>query len=310
MPTHFYTTNPNERQNAIQNGFHDEGIACFVWTAPAHGPAPLFRADKSGGQIPEPPGDHLYTMSLTEHENAMNNLGYYGEGITGYIYPEASAGAVPFFRAFSPAGGHFYTTNSAELQAAVAGGFVDEGVTGFILTHTAGGAIPLFRLYRVTHLYTTDPNERERALQQGYSDEGIAGFVFPTPPTGPAALFRAYCPSTGCHLYTMDMDQYDSAVGSGQYVSEGIACYILPWSQVAFNGYAGPAIALWRADLYLDLSQNPNGPAGDFFYTTNPAEYHNAVFNLGYGAVGVAGAVLPHAFRDGGVPFYRLFGPV
>jgi hypothetical protein len=308
MPTHFYTTNSNERQNAIQNGFHDEGIAGFVWTAPAPGPAPLFRADKNTGQIPQPPGDHFYTMSLTEHENAMTNLGYEGEGITGYIYPVASAGAVPFFRAFSPAGGHFYTANPAEFQSALSNGFVNEGAAGFILPHAADGAIPLFRLYRVTHLYTTDPNERQRALAQGYSDEGIAGFVFPTPPTGPAALFRAYCPSTGCHLYTMDMDQYDGAVGGiGQYLPEGIACYILPWSQVGNSLYNGSGIALWRADLYL--AQNPNGPASDFFYTTNLAEYDNATLHLGYQAPGVAGAVLPHPFREN-VPFYRLFGPV
>jgi Repeat of unknown function (DUF5648) len=306
MPSHFYTTNPNERQNAIQNGFRDEGISCFVFTAPAPGPAPLFRSDKNGGQIPEPPGDHLYTMSLTEHDNSMSNLGYYGEGITGYIYAGASAGAIPFFRAFSQAGGHFYTTNPAEFQSALASGFVDEGVTGFILPKATDGAIPLFRLYRVTHLYTTDPNERQQAIAQGYSDEGIAGFVFPAPPIGPAALFRAYCPSTGCHLYTMGLAQYDGVVNSGEYVPEGIACYILPWSQVGYTGYDGSAIALLRADLYAD----PNKPASDFFYTTNAAEHHNAVFNLGYNEEGVTGAVLPHPFRDGGIPFYRLFGPV
>jgi len=64
-----------------------------------------------------------------------------------------------------------------------------------------------------------------------------------------------------------------------------------------------------RRPLFGSKSE-PKWASERFFYTTNQAEYHNAVFNLGYGAVGVTGAVLPHAFRDGAVPFYRLFGPV
>ena len=142
--THFYTSDPNERQNAINNlGFHDEGIACYVYGAPPPGPAPLYRAYHPTTEA------HFYTMSLPERDNATNTSGYVGEGIACYIYGQQQPGAVPLYRAFQPASDdHFYTTSLAEHNNAVQHlGYNDEGVTGHVMPGPASGVIPLYRMY-------------------------------------------------------------------------------------------------------------------------------------------------------------------
>jgi len=144
MTAHFYTTDVNERQNAIQNlGFADEGIACYVFTAAAPGPAPLFRAYHPSTNA------HFYTMSMPERDNATNHLGYVAEGIACYIDAQQAAGTSALYRAYQPSSDdHFYTTNQAEFQNAVQHlGYNNEGIAGNVLTNTSGGAVPFYRMY-------------------------------------------------------------------------------------------------------------------------------------------------------------------
>jgi len=67
--------------------------------------------------------------------NAVGNLGYSAEGISGYIYPNQICNSIPLYRAYSGgATDHFYTTDFNEWQNAVNNlGYSAEGVTGYIL---------------------------------------------------------------------------------------------------------------------------------------------------------------------------------
>jgi thioredoxin 1 len=92
---------------------------------------------------------------------------------------------VPLLRAFSPGSGdHFYTTDVAERDNAVAKvGYVNEGVTCQVLPAAGTGTTPLLRAFNPTngdHFYTTSAAERDNAVANGYRNEGIACHVFPS----------------------------------------------------------------------------------------------------------------------------------
>ncbi len=154
---HFYTTSATERDNAIaQYGYTSEGTACHVYSFPGSGRLPLFRALKKYGavvrlhativqyyvsegiacQVFASPqagttplfrlfrpasGDHLYTISATERDNAIAQHGYNDEGTACHVFLSAQAGTTPLFRLFDAASGdHFYTISAAERDNAIA----------------------------------------------------------------------------------------------------------------------------------------------------------------------------------------------
>ena len=91
----------------------------------------------------------------------------------------------PLLRAFSPGSGdHFYTTDVAERDNAVAKvGYVNEGVTCRVFPAAGTGTTPLLRAFNPTsgdHFYTTSAAERDNAVANGYRNEGIACHVFPS----------------------------------------------------------------------------------------------------------------------------------
>ena len=99
-----------------------------------------------------PVGDHFYTTSAAERDNAVANLGYINEGIACDVLGAAGAGTTPLFRVFSPASGdHFYTTDVAERDNAVANlGYVDESIACDVFPAAGAGTTPLFRAFSLT----------------------------------------------------------------------------------------------------------------------------------------------------------------
>ncbi|KAH6901599.1 hypothetical protein BKA70DRAFT_1568422 [Coprinopsis sp. MPI-PUGE-AT-0042] len=139
--------------------------------------------------------------------------------------------AVPLLRAYNPIiGDHFYTTNAAERDNAVAVlGYVAEGVTGYLFPKPELHTVPLYRTYHLVltdHFYTTNAVEKDAAIRQlGYFDEGIVGYVYPDTECGGHPLFRAYSAALGNHFYTMGQSEWENSVGLG-YAQEGIAGYL------------------------------------------------------------------------------------
>ena len=200
---HFYTRSATEHANAVTKlGYQDEGIACHVFAEAGTGRKPLFRLlKKFGGGIRIhlkivqdyvieetaafvfPPndasavpllrafnpatGDHFYTTSKTEHQNAVLN-GYNDEGTACTVPSPTTPGTVALLRAYNPGNGdHFYTTSKAEHDHAVqALGYNDESVACQVFSSAQPKTVPLFRLYDAAsgdHFYTVSTNERDTA---------------------------------------------------------------------------------------------------------------------------------------------------
>jgi Repeat of unknown function (DUF5648) len=58
---------------------------------------------------------HFYTTNKTEGDKVSTQIGWFPEGITGYLYLQQQPGTVPLYRYYNPdIGDHFYTTNKTE----------------------------------------------------------------------------------------------------------------------------------------------------------------------------------------------------
>jgi hypothetical protein len=73
------TTDPNERNSAIDQGYQDQGITGYIATSQLRGTVPLFRFYNAGT------GQHIYTTSWREREQALRS-GMNDEGVTGYVW--------------------------------------------------------------------------------------------------------------------------------------------------------------------------------------------------------------------------------
>jgi Repeat of unknown function (DUF5648) len=130
---HVYTADDTEYGEYIAENFHDEGVLGYVFPN-ASFPSnigPLYETYNPND------GSHFYTMGFAERNNATNNLGMKGCGISCYIYRDGAqpAGAIQLFRAYNATtDDHLYTTDSNELSELVAHfGYKSEGVTGWVL---------------------------------------------------------------------------------------------------------------------------------------------------------------------------------
>jgi hypothetical protein len=203
---HFYTTSKPEHDAAVASGgYVSEGIAGYAFPAAAAGRIPVFRAYKrygarlklhikivqnyvaegssgfvfgaaGAGRTPllrayhPASGDHFYTVSASEHQNAVANLGYVNEGTACWVPAASAAGAIPLLRSFNPqVSDHFYTTSAAEHQNAVSHlGYVNEGVACHVFAANQAGTTPFFRMYNAEvsdHFYTISAVERTNAQQ-------------------------------------------------------------------------------------------------------------------------------------------------
>jgi hypothetical protein len=247
-----------------------------------------------------PVGDHFYTTSAAERDNAIAFYGYVPEGIACFVYPLVGGdGAAELFRLYNPGNGdHFYALSTTERDTAVASGYLSEGIGCLAYAMPQSGTVPFFRLYNPgngDHFYTTSTTEVNSAIAGGYVSEGTACHVYSGPGSQRTELFRLYNPGNGDHFYTTSAAERDSAAASG-YVVEGAACYVpttLPDSPPVFG-----TIPLFR--LY-----NPGN--GDHFYTTSAAERDTAAGG-GYSIEGVACYVFGSA-TEGTTPLFRLYNP-
>jgi Common central domain of tyrosinase/Repeat of unknown function (DUF5648) len=243
-------------------------------------------------------GDHFYTISAAERDNAIASFGYQSEGIACYLFASAPSGIIPLFRLLNPQNGdHFYTASLEERDNAVVNlGFQAEGIACHAFAQQSVGTTPIFRLLHPEsgdHFYTTSAGERDNAVASfGYQTEGVACYAFDTQAPGTSALYRLLNAQNGDHFYTVSVVEQDNAVAQFGYHTEGIACYLFA---------SEPA---GTAPFYRLL----NPQSGDHFYTLSSVERDNAIANLGYQTEGVA----CYAFDSqsaGSTPVFRLFNP-
>ena len=116
LGTHFYTTDEEERVNAIATlGYQNQGIACYILNSQDNGSMPLYRLFN---QIT---GAHLYTTDIAEYDEARANKHYFiDKGCIGYVYDMQVNGTQPLYRLQHPEiGDNFYTTSSSERDIAI-----------------------------------------------------------------------------------------------------------------------------------------------------------------------------------------------
>jgi len=291
-----------------------------------------------------PIGDHFYTTSAPERDNAIANVGYVSESVACWVpVGAAPVGQVPFYRLFNEeTGDHFYTTSAQERDEAIAfAGYVFEGVACDVFAGSTAGAVPLHRLYNPQngdHFYTSSAAERDSAVSTfGYLSEGVAAWVPIAADATTTPLFRLLNLG-GDHFYTTSAPERDSAIANDGYVFEGIACNVVvpqvssrtPLYRLFNQRTADHFYTMSAAERATAISQGGytaegvacdvfGAPApgttplyrllhpgnGDHFYTTSAAERDNAVANVGYVSEGVAG----HVYAAGGTdraPLYRL----
>jgi Repeat of unknown function (DUF5648)/Metallo-peptidase family M12B Reprolysin-like len=147
-----------------------------------------------------PQGDHFYTTSAAERDNAVSSFFYVSEGTACFVYPESGAGRTDFFRLVNGANGdHFYTTWAAERDNAIISfGYASEGTACWVHPAPAAGTVPLLRLRSNStgdHFYTTNATEAAHAVAQlNYVSEGTACHVFPASTAATVPLFRLFKP--------------------------------------------------------------------------------------------------------------------
>ncbi len=126
---HFFTISATERNAALSSGYNDEGTGFNGYSAQGTsvaGTSPVYRAYNPTTQ------DHFYTTNFAEYASAQNG-GYKQEGVGFNDYasisdPASTVFVNPVYRVYKAStGDHFYTTNVAERDAAIAGGYISEG---------------------------------------------------------------------------------------------------------------------------------------------------------------------------------------
>lgn len=137
---HLYTTDQNEVDKIVPNGWRLEGRAGWIFPRSVVGTTPLYRRYRQSD------GDHLYTTSKDEADRAIFTYGYIDEGIAGFVATQEVPGTRPFRRFNNSKFGHFYTADVNDAATAVQQvGYVEEGLAGYIwtgptsVTQTGGG---------------------------------------------------------------------------------------------------------------------------------------------------------------------------
>jgi len=148
------------------------------------------------------------------------------------LFPDSTAR--PLYRLYYGGIHNFLTCDFYEAHSLVssAGGMM-VSVIGCVYpqSNQAPGLTPLFRLYGAAgdHIFTIDPGERDALVAHGYTLEGTVGYVRAQSAPGWQPLYRAWNPSSGQHLYTQDVSEFNAL--SPSWAREGVTFYLLSPSQ-------------------------------------------------------------------------------
>lgn len=118
---HFYTGNPNEKNQLSSLGWKYEGVA---WYAPQSSNTPVYRLYNKNSS------DHHYTTDSNEKDTLVRS-GWKDEGIGWYSDDQKG---VPLYRVYNPkaqAGSHHYTTDKTEQDYLVGIGWNNEGIAWY-----------------------------------------------------------------------------------------------------------------------------------------------------------------------------------
>lgn len=142
---------------------------------------------------------------------------------------EADPILVPLYRLYhpgpAPQNDHFYATNPAERDDAVANsGYTYEKIESYISDRPFIGGTPLYRLYKGAgennHVYVQVGATRNSKIQAGYTYEGIAGYVASTSFDWTIDLYHLRNDANGDDFYTTNATERDYAVANFGYTHD------------------------------------------------------------------------------------------
>lgn len=127
----FYTTNPSQRDAAIQLGYWNYGAAARVAATPEGNTAAFSRFYKGPPQT-----DHFYT-TFADETNTVMSAGWEYEGTEGYLFVSQSEGTIPLFRyshwdAANSDLMHYYTVDLAMHSILLNNGWIYDRVAGYV----------------------------------------------------------------------------------------------------------------------------------------------------------------------------------
>ncbi|MGC4244757.1 MAG: trypsin-like serine protease [Herbaspirillum sp.] len=115
--THFFTTNPLERDQALQKfpQFSNEGIGFYSYVAPGVANDAVYRFYNTRT------GAHFFTISAPERDLVQAQYPWYSyEGTAWYASAGAQAQSMPVYRFYNTkTGTHFYTVSTAERDTVI-----------------------------------------------------------------------------------------------------------------------------------------------------------------------------------------------
>lgn len=137
---HLYTTLEQEKNNAVDIGYSDEGIECYISNRNFYGGIPLlrlYRADHNS---------HFYTTSQDEMDYAILQLNYKFEGPQGYVYKNYADGMTSLHCLRQESGTplhYFLCTRKFEYDHAKANGYTEANINGIGFVSPGGVKDPI-----------------------------------------------------------------------------------------------------------------------------------------------------------------------
>jgi hypothetical protein len=274
---HFYTVRRSERDQALQQGFVEEGIIGHVWVPTMYvtpiyeGVDPAVLRDMKASLAPNGGGDNValgWAKSAwymgPDNADASGDFVYVGAQLQMAMSAAAAeslplvvnmnggrwathgalgdrlSASVPFWR-LSDDLQQLMTSSADERRGFEAAGGRYDVLLGGIFLRKLPGTVPLYRLFRAyDRFYTRSAVERDAAVAAGYSYEGIAGFVLKD---GVDFLGMPVKPlhrlsRPGQHIYTSAGSEKNTLASQG-WTYEGIAAYLPdPWVTMDQEDYS------------------------------------------------------------------------
>jgi predicted patatin/cPLA2 family phospholipase len=267
-----------------------EGTACFVFALQTPGTAAFYRL------LHPINGDHFYTTSPAERDNAIVTHGYQAEGIACYVYDTQAAGTTAFYRLVNPTNGdHFYTTSTIERDNAIYNAAL-VGLEAIWLSMQSNDD-----MFLEENWFATLGSGLKAIVAEASGKSGNKpAREFTINPL--ELLFRLSDPAIQCVQVCSDLSDLknkfeQSPPPKALYNLQPIIDKLAEPSKLDLNKVRRSGIKLRLAIVSLEsgtlryVTESGlllNIPGNDHFYTTSVVERDNAVGTLGYQSEGIA----------------------
>ncbi|TFY77841.1 hypothetical protein EWM64_g6171 [Hericium alpestre] len=145
--------------------------------------------------------------------------------------------AVPLLRAFRnnfAATTHYYSIDPSQMEAWIAAAQgQSQGDAALVFGTQQPSNSPVYAFHNgqdADFICTASSNEVSTLVAEGWQDGGILWYAYTSQICDSIPFYVVDNPITTGHLYTTNITERDAAISSQGYVDEGIAMYVLPFT--------------------------------------------------------------------------------